>query len=276
MNKFFDIVIIGASKEGCLVSGQLSKLTVNKSIALISSRFPIQKPDAAECINGTVHYISYNRGLIGLTVDKHTSPTIFCTQLIISTGLKSTPLKCATYNSYNIHGIYYHVDELEPNIELKNCIVVGKTNKAIQMVYDLKQKFDKVYFCPNCFDFDKKAQRQINELEACENVHIFYGGELTEVTVNTQFHRQVCMAILDTDTLLYCNAIFVSLDQIPETQWIPATLFPKTEDGYLQITESCQSLRVPTIYACGDIVKKYTKTKRQAMIDTIVSQKIGG
>ena len=91
----------------------------------------------------------------------------------------------------------------------------------------------------------------------------------------TDDKNNIKSVIFDTDNIIDCDAMFVAMQAEPDTDWIPSQFFFKDESGYLQVNDSGQSTRIPTVYACGEVLND-NKNLEQAIIETIAAQKTGG
>lgn len=278
-NQYFDIIIIGALGRGYLIGQQLNNLIPERSIAIVSSHWPILpvsfKKTHITTINSTINYLSYTHGLIGLTCNTESSPTLFCSQLILATGTKNDTLETLKVKGSNANQIYYNciIGYEKKFLKTDSCVVIGSNKKAIRLALLASRRFKRVYFCPCWYRADSELKSRLATLQTHSNIDILPGGLPLEIKTDTM--NNATAVIFDTGADIPCDAVFVALDGFPDVDWIPSQFVSKGYLKYLQVDDDCRSYKVPTIYACGELVSGYnTKTERR-LINAIINQKIG-
>ena len=256
MNQYYDVIVIGASQEGRTVAKAIAaKLDKKHSIAMLSASFhtkdaALNKSSVTKII-GTAKFLTYNHGLTGIVYNNESLPSLFCRYLVLAMGTKSSDLLCSGSNT---EGIYFALS--------------GNTKKAIKLATKASQRFTKVVFCPNGAYLSKEIVADIERLSATKNIQVTPIDGPMEIKSTDGKVSGIRLG----GSFIPCEAILVSMNALPDTSWVPSTLFPSDENGFLQVTDKLQSIRIPTLYACGEIIKDFNRAK----LETVISDIIGG
>lgn len=269
MNQYYDVIVIGASQEGRTVAKAIAaKLDKKHSIAMLSASFhtkdaALNKSSVTKII-GTAKFLTYNHGLTGIVYNNESLPSLFCRYLVLAMGTKSSDLLCSGSNT---EGIYFALSDI-PYTAVNNCVIFGNTKKAIKLATKASQRFTKVVFCPNGAYLSKEIVADIERLSATKNIQVTPIDGPMEIKSTDGKVSGIRLG----GSFIPCEAILVSMNALPDTSWVPSTLFPSDENGFLQVTDKLQSIRIPTLYACGEIIKDFNRAK----LETIISDIIGG
>jgi hypothetical protein len=136
-NVFYDIVILGASKEGVAVFKKLTKQLPDQKIAVISEKLSVNMKEPIPFIQNKVLFTTYNHGLIGLIMEGDQGiPKTFCHKLIIASGQE--PRRVFPKLGPNVQNLYYDTKEIPDNAKENQAIVVGNSPRAAKMALELK------------------------------------------------------------------------------------------------------------------------------------------
>ena len=265
MNYQFDIVVIGDSKQGNETIKKLAANHRNIKIAFISDRFKSTTTHDflnVEYIKAHVDLVDYRNRLFGCYLNN--KDQIYCTHLIIATGLQYMPL---IVNGKQVPNVYNNTDEITKQAKNQQAVVVGNTDADVKFAISVAKKFKYVYFCtdsmiPNITDANMSKLINVENLVILPNTNISK-VMLKEGTLNS--------LELDNYSTLTCSAIFIKTAATPETAFISNKIIGKDSDGYLLTSKNLESSLVPKCFAIGNCVKKCTKNMNLAMIETILN-----
>lgn len=264
-NTFYDIIIVGASKEGVTVYKKLKKQLPEQKICLISERMSVQLKEDIPYICKKVLFTTYNHGLIGLTLEGDQGiPRTFTQNLIIATG--ESPKKYDKKGP-NIQALYYNTDEIPENAKIHQAVVFGNTARAAKMALALKNKFKYVYLCTS--DFEPVYHYQTKrKLDATKNIAQLPGCEIVSWEAKAGELQKVNLSTYATIT---CKALYVDVGRVPDLSGFPSNrfrLFTVNNEGYINTDENCRTV-VPNIYAIGAVSASYNLDKEKAIINAI-------
>lgn len=259
MSQLYDVVIIGASEEGINFCEQLLTKTIGLKVALVSRNFNRPSDIAGLTkITGEVIFSSYNRGIIGLTLQDRTQ--VFGVNVVIAVGTK--PVKSNLKNN----NIRYNLLDIKAS---KNspAVVVGNNTLAVNYALTLAKKFKYVYLCSSSVELACEA-RYLKKLENTANiVHLpncnvigcknDKNGNLTEVQ-------------LDTYSSIRCTALVMSLGRIPDNSGLSKRMIETDVNGYVVTKGFNVTTIVPTIYAIGTCTKNGTKTRLVPIVNHLI------
>lgn len=260
-NQFFDIIILGASKEGLSVYKKLKQTEFGKTVQLISERFPASVEDPSKFITGKVAFVSYNHGMMSITLDSDQGiPRIFTHNLIIATG--ECPKKFPKLGP-NVDQIYYNASDL-PEDYKGAAVVYGDTEYAAKMALTLRRKYKYVYLCTNIFE-PKYSYNVRKRLKEATNVAQLPGCKITEYDGSK---GKLTKVTLDTYETITCKALYVDIGRTPDLSAFPNTkyrLFAVNDEQKIVTDENCQTF-VPKVFAVGAVSTGYTINKEKALI----------
>jgi thioredoxin reductase len=265
-NVFYDVVILGASKEGVAVFKKLTKQLPDQKIVVISERLSVNMKDPIPFIQNKVLFTTYNHGLIGIIMEGDQGiPKTFCHKLIIASGQE--PRRVFPKLGPNVQNLYYDTKEIPDNAKENQAIVVGNSPRAAKMALELKSKFKYVYLCTSDFDPTYHYQTK-RKLDAAKNIAVLPGcqvvswegskGQLQKVTLSTYATITCCG--------LYVDAGFTAdLSAFPNARY---RLFAVNDDGYIITDEDCRTI-VPNVFAVGTVSTKYNLDKEKALVEAL-------
>jgi thioredoxin reductase len=261
-NQFFDIIILGASKEGLSVYKKLKQTEFGRTVQLISERFPASVEDTSNFITGKVAFISYNHGMMGITLDSDQGiPRIFCHNLIIATG--ECPKKFPKLGP-TVDQIYYNAVDIPEDSKSAAAVVYGDTEYAAKMALTLRKKYKYVYLCTKSFE-PKYSYQVRKRLKEATNVAHLPGCQIAEYDGSK---GKLTKVTLDTYETITCKALYVDIGRTPDLSAFPNTryrLFAVNEDSKIITDENCQTL-VPKVFAVGAVSTGYNINKEKALI----------
>jgi len=262
-NKFYDVVIIGASAEGITTAEKLSA-TTSKNIALVSKNFNnVTKRDNIEKVEkivGEVVFSSYNHGLIGLTLKDRSM--VFCKDVVIATGSK--PAKMQLKNS----GIYYKLSDIEKTSKLRQAIVVGGDEYAVTTAIAASKKFKYIYLCNSKFslDCDDKHKEKLNNV-----ANIVYLPSCNVIGCKNDKDGNLVEVKLDTYDTIRCSAIVACVGRTPEVCGFSKKMIDIDPDGLLN-NDSHGRMLIPGVYAIGECAKHNSKQTLNRVVETIATR----
>lgn len=138
MNKLFDIIVIGAGAKGKRIASKLAKkydvVVIDPEITTIKN---------VTCVNNSVIYLTYIRGILGAVLKGASSPEIFGKRLIIATPdveyLPKNFYELDPANNKVIINENGQLPALKPLVYVANKIADGftmKTEAAITMTVE--------------------------------------------------------------------------------------------------------------------------------------------
>lgn len=261
-NQFFDIIILGASKEGLSVYKKLKQTEFGKTVQLISERFPASVEDTSKFITGKVAFVSYNHGMMSITLDTDKGiPKIFTHNLIIATG--ECPKKFPKLGP-TVDQIYYNASDLPVDYKGTATVVYGDTEYAAKMALTLRRKYKYVYLCTKAFE-PKYSYNVRKRLKEATNVAHLPGCQIAEYDGK---QGNLVNVTLDTYEKITCKALYVDIGRTPDLSAFPNTryrLFAVNDEQKIITDENCQTL-VPKVFAVGAVSTGYNINKEKALI----------
>ena len=269
MNRQFDVVIVGDSKAGNAAVKSIAGANRNIKVAFISREFKSSTTRDflnVEYIKDEITYTDYNRGLFGCYLksgDRH-----YCTHLVIATGLDYAPFKVG---NRTVPGVLNTVNEIPKASKQQVAIVIGYTDADVKLAMAVAKKYKYVYLCNKTMELDVLETTK-KKLESTENILLLQNSSIAKTT----FEDGALVSVtLDSYAKITCSTIFAITPSTPETEFISEKLVSK-ENGYLKTTSIAQSILVPKCFAVGNCACKSTKKMQAAMVDTILSDFLGG
>ena len=260
-NQIYDIIVIGASKEGIEFCKQLLSKVNDIKVALVSRNFnrPIDL-SAIELINREVIFSTYNRGLLSITLDNKTN--LFTKNIVIATGTK--PIKSTLKNN----NIQYNLNNLKVS-KSTPAIVFGSDNLAASYAITLSKKFKYIYLCTNSLDL-KCDQKYIKKIENIANiVHL---PNCNIVACKNDKDGNLAEVQLDTYSSIRCTALFMSIGRTPDTSGMSKRMIEIDSEGYIITKEFNETTKVPNIFAIGSCTKAKHTHSISSVVNTIISR----
>lgn len=263
-NIIYDVIIIGASKEGITLYKQLHKDKTLK-IAVVSPNFHNLKTGSEIAVSDRVcHKVVYStlkRNLLILTLD---DSSLLCgMNIVIASGLSIK--KCP----YDTKSVYYDIKDIKTRVKASPFIVVGNDDRAAVRALMLAKKFNYIYLCYsenklNCSDVLTK------ELDDSANIALLPHCKI--VSCKNELNGTLYSVKLDTLESLKCRGIVCTGESIANIdKWFNINMITLNENKLIKVNEFGQTEIVPSIFAIGTCAEVSS-----AMIINRVAQKILG
>ena len=145
MNRQFDVIIIGNSRDGWEAVKQIASATNTIKIAFISRDFKsyITRDFLnVEYLKEEVTYVDYNRRLFCCYLKS--GLRMYCTHLIIASGLAYDPL---ILNGKPVQNVYNTTDDISKAAKNLQAIVLGNATEDVKLALAVAKKYRHVYLC---------------------------------------------------------------------------------------------------------------------------------
>lgn len=265
MNRQFDIIIVGDSKEGNAAIKNIAADNKSIKIAFISRDFKNTTTRDflnVEYIKDEVVFTDYKNRLFCCYLKS--GERQYCTHLIIASGLSYAPLMA---RNKAIPGVLNTVNEIPKTAKQQVAVIVGNTETDAKFALNLAKKYKYVYLCANTVDIDVTEGTR-KKMSDAENLLLIQNVSIAEATFN---EGSLTAVKLDNYSSITCNAIFAKTEATPEVAFVSEKLISRDNESYLVVTDCSQSLLVPKCYAIGNCVGKSTKKMQAAMITDILN-----
>lgn len=266
MNCQVDVIVIGDSKEGHEALYKIASSGPAIKIAFISREFKSNTTHDflnVEYIKDEVVFLDYKNRLFGCYL--RGGDRLYCTHLIIATGLKYAPL---VINDKEVPNVFYTAEDIAKNAKDQPAIVIGSHNSDAKFALDVAKKHKHVYLCTEKLKLDKLTQSNAKKLSETKNLVILPNTSVQKVTISENTLRSVDLTNYSTVT---CSAIYVKTEATPEVSFVPTCLIQKDPTKHLKVANNAESLIVPKCFAIGNCACKSTKRMQQLMVDTILT-----
>lgn len=260
----YDVIIIGASKEGIALYKQLRKDKTLK-IAVVSPNFHNLKSDSAISVPDRIyHKVAYStlkRNLLVLTLDDN---SLLCgANVVIASGLSLK--KCP----YDTKSVYYNIKDIKIRVKASPFIVVGNDDQAAIRALMLAKKFNYVYLC---YPENKLNCSEILANELNNSAAIALLPHCKIVSCKNEPDGTLSSVKLDTLESLKCKGIICTSESMPNIdKWFNTNLITLNEDKLIKVNEFGQTENIPNIFAIGTCAETSSAT-----INNRVAQKILG
>ena len=269
MNRQFDVIVIGDSKEGHAAVKSIAGTNRNIKVAFISRAFKSTTTRDflnVEYIKDEIVHTDYNRGLFGCYLKSGICH--YSTHLIIATGVRYAPFKVG---NKVVPGVFNTIDEIPKAAKQQVAIVVGNQIADIKLALSVAKKYKYVYLCTDSVEVATNDSLD-KKLNSVENLLIIKNASIAKTT----FEDDVLTSVtLDNYAKITCNSIFAITEYTPETEFISEKFINK-ENGYMRTTGAGQSLIVPKLFAIGSCACNNTKKVQAAMVEAILNNFNGG
>ena len=145
MNQQFDIIIVGDSKHGNETVKYLATVNTKLKIAFISREFKSSTTHDflnVEYIKDEVVFTDYRNRLFGCYLKA--GDRMYCTHLVIATGLKYAPL---ILNGEPVPNVFNTAENIDKAAKNQQAIVLGKNDADVKFATAVAKKYKYVYFC---------------------------------------------------------------------------------------------------------------------------------
>lgn len=271
MNCQVDIVVIGDSVDGRKTVAQLASNRPTIKVVFISREFKSTTTHDyinVEYIKDEVIFTDYKNRLFGCYLKN--GDRIFCTHLIIATGLAYEPLKL---NNKHVPCVFNTADDIPKSAKNTQAIVIGNQNSDVKFALAVAKKYKYVYLCTNELTIENVTAANVKKLAETDNIAVLPNASLLKIYATDNVLQKV---ELDNYSTITCSAIYAKTTTIPETTFLPNNIISKNADGYLRTTNHAQSILVPKCFAIGSCAEKSTKSMKVAMIESVLSDFNGG
>lgn len=260
----YDVIIIGASKEGIALYKRLRKDKTLK-IAVVSPNFHNLKSESEISVPDRIyHKVAYStlkRNLLVLTLDDN---SLLCgINVVIASGLSFK--KCP----YDTKSVYYDIKDIKIRVKASPFIVVGNNDQAVIRALMLAKKFNYVYLCYSENKLDC-SELLINELNNSANIALLPHCKI--VSCKNEPDGTLSSVKLDTLESLKCKGIVCAGKSIANIdKWFNANMITLNENKLIKVNEFGQTENIPNIFAIGTCAEMSS-----SMIINRVVQKIFG
>ena len=264
-NIIYDVIIIGASKEGIALYKLLHKDRTLK-IAVVSPNFHNLKTGseiaASDRIYHKVAYSTLKRDLLVLTLDDN---SLLCgINVVIASGLSFK--KCP----YDTQSVYYDIKDIKIRTKASPFIVVGNDDRAAVRALMLAKKFNYIYLCYpenelNCSDLLAK------ELNNSANIALLPHCRI--VSCKNEPNGALCSVKLDTLESLKCKGIVCVGDRVANIdKWFNTSIIALDENKLIKVNEFGQTVDGLNIFAIGTCAE----TSSTMIINRVAQKILGG
>ena len=271
MNYQFDVIIVGDSKAGNAAVKSIASVNKSIKIAFISRDFKVTTTRdflSVEYIKGEVTFTDYKNRLFCCYLAN--GDQYYCTHLVIASGLCYAPLQIG---NKVVKGVFNSINEIPKAVKNQVAIVIGNQELDVKLAIAAAKKFKYVYLCSNTIDLEISTTTK-KRLETIENLLIL--PNTSPISIETMKDGTLISVKLDNYSEITCNAIFAITASTPEVLFVSEKLIGKNADGYLNTSNTSQSILVPKCYAIGNCASKSTKKMQASMIEAILNDFVGG
>jgi len=245
----YDIIIVGASKDGLklaeLLSGQPVKVAlVSKTFNQIPKKHSIL--DNIIKITGEVVYSSYYHGLITFTLAN--GQKVVGQSAVIATGTKPTK---PSYFSEKLKNLPLCTKPVEALVHAKNnqIVVYGNTVEAIKYAIQLSKHFRYIYLCSEAFNL---AGSDSLHKKLAGNTNIVHLPGCKIMSYKADKNNNLREVTLDTYSVIHCAAVVLACGRTPDSTGISDKMVELNSVGAIITDKFNRTTKVPNIYAIGE------------------------
>ena len=265
MNKQFDLIVIGDSKQGHDVIKHVAGTKRTIKTAFISTAFKTKTTRDflnVEYIKDEVVIIDYKNRLFGCYLKG--GARLFCTHLVIATGLNYAPL---VINNKTMPNVFNTTDEITKLAKNMQAVVIGNNDSDVKFALSVAKKYKYVYFCTEAFTTNITSAN-MKKLSDTENLVVLPNASITKFSTTDGTLSSIELSNYST---LTCSAVFAKTPAKPATSFLPNNIMVKDCDGYLLTSTTLESTIIPKCYATGNCTRKSTKQMNLAMYESILN-----
>ena len=268
LTKVIDVIIIGASKEGIETAVQLAKKAPNINIVLVSKNFKKWSSKYSQFSNiykieQEVFYTTFNRGLYGIYLKDNTK--LFSCNLIIASGLKSTPLKIKNKPAIEVYANVCDAPKIQNDFQ---AVVIGQDDKAVKLALDVAKKYMYVYLCAETIKLDC-SEKLKEKFSKVKNIALLPGCKIINYSLDKDGNLKDIT--LDTYATVRCNNIFMQGNREPDLYYISNKFISLNENKAIIVGDYNNSLKLPGIYVVGNCSADYKKSAVPKMCEQIIN-----
>jgi len=262
MPMIYNVIIIGASKEGLGLAKDLSKQNPALKIAIISETLDNiatkYKLDNITYVKGTALDLKYLHGAGVVYLNQTTA--YFGENIVVATGEQAIEDPTLVGNF-----VHYSTQDIITSTPVKMAAVVfGKDYNTINDAIALSRKFKYVYLCDETNKLETLYQKQI--FARYDNIAYLPRCTIKQYSLSKQGNLE--SVELSTYETLNCNAILVSLGTHPDTDKLQSTFIKKDKNGYIIVDSNGLIPGLDNVYAIGKCTK-YNKKTTQAVLNML-------
>lgn len=183
-----------------------------------------------------------------------TKQTYLCSNVIISTGAKTSVLGLPEEKKFVGRGVSYCATCDGNLFKQKTVAVVGVGNTAVQDINYLLGIANKVYWIvPNAI-----LNSRVTDNLADGNLEIVYSSQILSLNGEDMLESVECYNTKTKKSFnLKIDGLFVGLGRIPDLEWLKVEI-KKDRKGFVLVDKNCQTSH-KGIFACGDITARELK-----------------
>ncbi|MEM1535973.1 MAG: FAD-dependent oxidoreductase [Candidatus Pacearchaeota archaeon] len=175
--------------------------------------------------------------------------TYFSRAIIIALGTENKKLGLENEEKLIGKGISYCATCDAPLFKNKIVAVIGSGNSAVMTALLLAEYAKKVYLITK-YEEMKAESIKVEEIKRNVKIEIIKGN--VKKIIGEKFVEAI---VLDDDSVLECQGIFVEIGKVPATSLARKLKVELDEKGYIVVNEKRET-NVPGVFACGDCVAK--------------------
>lgn len=263
-NKLYDVIIVGASKDGLALCAQLLAKKMDIKIAFISKHFNFQSNklnlETVDKFEQEVVFSSHKRGLFGIYMAN--KEAVFGKAVVIAVGTK--PVKSSLKNA----NIKYNLSEIVAD-KRTAAVVYGNDDTAASYAIALAKKFKYVYLCASKLELtcSNKYRKKIENI-----ANIVHLPNCTIVACKNDKNGRLSEVMLDTYSSIRCSTLVMSLGRLPENSGLDRRMLKTDSDGYIITKESCETTEVPNLFAVGSCIRSSSIARPSLVANTILER----
>lgn len=265
----YDVIIIGASKEGINAYNSLKRTAPEKKVIVISREFSnVTARNSILTSDRVVGEVVFTDDRRGVMITYLKDDTRICgLSLIIATGTKPVRFK------FDTNSVYYNVKDMKSRAKVSPIVVLGNNDKAARSAIELSKKFRHVYMCIKESELNCPAALK-DSIAQLDNITILPFCSVSKL-VNDK-NGNLLKVQLDTLDEIDCKYLFCSLGQVPDIGGINRNMITLDKDGYIKINDDFETEIVPGVYAVGRCVAKEIKPRDASRLIAAYRNRFGG
>ena len=187
--------------------------------------------------------------------------------IIIATGNKYRLLGLTNEDNLIGKGIHFCVACDGSFYKNKTVAVIGGGNSAIINALTLSDMCHEVIVVQNLADLTGE-EILADKLKAKKNVKIYYKAKVKEIIGHEELEN-IIITVNNQDILLKIDGMFISIGQVPQTEFIPKMLLIN-ENQYI-VTDIDAKTNLDGIFAAGDVCNKKVRQLTTAVNDGTIA-----
>ena len=241
----YDVIIIGASKEGLSLCSYLNSKNNNFKVAIIdtctvnkTSKYNNIKADWF--MNYSI-YCNYYQGIYTITLNN--KKLILGKAVVVANG--TSPIQNEKLTNA---GIIYNLQDLKKTSKKKQLVIVGTKLESVNIALKLANKFKYIYICSET-DVLKDDPELQQKVIAAANIAYLPFCKIVSYKVNK--NKVLQSVTLDTYTTIHCSDLIGVYGRKGAPSGIPSTLLPTDKDGFAIVDSNNRTTKLSTLFAIG-------------------------